>query len=295
MVGTTNRITLHNHLNRIPRSIRAILEFTLAKTHLFHNMLDSLFYRHLTFRRLNSAKRIVASSGWSDSALTDTTKISEAELAIKNLKLRHLYDHPAKVWDGYHFFSYIITHLSTSAKILDMGSGPHANVLDWLQLYGYHELWATDLVIQKRIRLGSIEYVGEDLLHTHYPDLSFDCIICQSVIEHNIDFDLFFREVRRILKSGGFLLVSTDYWPEKIDTIGLTMYGRPWSIFSKEEITVFAQRAQLYGLSLKEPLNLQAKHRIIDVFGKEYTFISLTFQKLSDQILTQEPPRVFEA
>ena len=49
-------------------------------------------------------------------------------------------------------------------------------------------------------------------------DSYFDSIICLSVIEHGFNEDLFFSQFSRILKKGGFLILSFDYWEKKINT-----------------------------------------------------------------------------
>ena len=83
------------------------------------------------------------------------------------------------------------------------------------------------------------------------------------------------------MKPGGVLFLSTDYWPDKIDTSGLTMFGVPWSIFSSHQATQFVEKAKLFGLRLDGPLILLAKNPVIDFLGRRYTFLALEFQKIA--------------
>ena len=73
-----------------------------------------------------------------------------------------------------------------------------------------------------------IPYPGCDLVidvrhMPQVPDASFDCVFCSGVLEHVDDYDAGMREVTRILKPGGVLLLGlpfrqklhlapTDYW-----------------------------------------------------------------------------------
>ena len=57
-----------------------------------------------------------------------------------------------------------------------------------------------------------------------------------SVVEHGVDLEAYFREMSRVLRPGGLLLSSTDYWETKIETVGKEAYGGPVHIFCREEI-----------------------------------------------------------
>jgi hypothetical protein len=71
-------------------------------------------------------------------------------------------------------------------------------------------------------------------------------------------------------------LFSTDYWPEKIDTSDMRLFGLPWTIFSAEEMERFVTHAGQYGLrpvSDPAPVLQQAGERPIDFAGRQYTFL----------------------
>ena len=71
---------------------------------------------------------------------------------------------------------------------------------------------------------------------TRFDPETFDVVTCLSVVEHGVDLDGYFREAARILKPGGALVTSTDYYPDPIDTAGKHAYGVPVKIFNRAEI-----------------------------------------------------------
>lgn len=81
-----------------------------------------------------------------------------------------------------------------------------------------------------------VEYFQGDLMHTPFEDESFNTIVCMSVLEHQINYDLFAKEVSRLLGQRGVLYVSFDYAPEKIDTSLTKLYSLDWNILSTEDV-----------------------------------------------------------
>ena len=56
-----------------------------------------------------------------------------------------------------------------------------------------------------------------DITSLHFPDASFDLVICSEVLEHIGDHEKAVRELLRILKPGHQLVVSVPrYWPERL-------------------------------------------------------------------------------
>jgi ubiquinone/menaquinone biosynthesis C-methylase UbiE len=127
-----------------------------------------------------------------------------------------------------------------------------------------------------------IRYIEADLTQTPYKDGQFDCITSLSVIEHGVDLESYFKEMSRILKSGGVILTSTDYWPDKIQTqdVPRTMtFGLPWNIFSKREIIELISISERHGFKLLIPLEYTATERVVHYLGKAYTFIVFGLEK----------------
>jgi ubiquinone/menaquinone biosynthesis C-methylase UbiE len=103
-----------------------------------------------------------------------------------------------------------------------------------------------------------------------------------SVIEHGVDIEKYFIEMNRILKKGGFLLTSTDYWPEKtINTKCVLSKGTPDKVFDRNEIEYATTIAEKSGLKLIEPIDYTHVDRVVHwkETGLDYTFIFFAMKK----------------
>jgi ubiquinone/menaquinone biosynthesis C-methylase UbiE len=119
---------------------------------------------------------------------------------------------------------------------------------------------------------GAIKYVLSDFMHLPFPDASFEAVTAISVIEHGYQEDRLLNELSRVLKPGGLFIASVDYWPEKIDTTGITAFGMDWRIFSMDELKAFMNRAAEFGFSPVGEMNLSASAPLIAWNEKRYTF-----------------------
>jgi SAM-dependent methyltransferase len=115
--------------------------------------------------------------------------------------------------------------------ILDIGCGDGRHAGDLAQMNGVTIIAAdrnfNDLT-QIRSRIDYLEDIGQrgdsvlsmasaDITALPFPDACFDHIICAEVLEHIPDDAAAARELVRILKPGGNLIVSVPrYFPEKI-------------------------------------------------------------------------------
>ncbi len=129
------------------------------------------------------------------------------------------------------------------------------------------------------------EYFQGSLTATPFEDNSFDVLTCLSVIEHQIDFYVFAKEVSRILRSGGELFLSFDYAPEKIDTSLTKLYDLDWNILSGEDVEHLIKCLEKEGLKLSSEVDWTTKDMVINpsycspVQGVSYTFSFLHFIK----------------
>jgi SAM-dependent methyltransferase len=73
-------------------------------------------------------------------------------------------------------------------------------------------------------------------MHTPFPDSSFDTIVCCSVIEHQVNYEAFAKEVSRLLRTNGTLIVSFDYWNPKPDTSKSKLYSLDWNILDLSDV-----------------------------------------------------------
>jgi len=209
----------------------------------------------------------------------------EWEAAFADAKQRHVPLHrgPEKNWDHLAAVSTILSQTLPGARILDAGSEIYSNVLPALFLYGYRDLHGINLSFTSPARRGPIRYIPGDLTRAPYPDGSFDAVTCMSVIEHGVPLELYFREMWRLLKPGGLLITSTDYYPKPIDTRGKSVHGAPIKIFSRPEIEAMLELAKSVGFQHTGPLDLECWEKPIHwpQFGLDYTFVLFTLRKPS--------------
>ena len=72
-----------------------------------------------------------------------------------------------------------------------------------------------------------------------------------SVIEHGVPLKPYFEEMYRLLKPGGILITSTDYYPEPIDTRNKMAHEAP--IKSSRDKRLATSSRWLTGLGLNQP------------------------------------------
>jgi len=145
----------------------------------------------------------------------------------------------------------------------------------------YSNLVAIDLNpnVKKMPYADSVRYEVSDFMHTSFENESFDAITAISVIEHGFNSGLLLRELSRLLRPGGYFIASFDYWPEKVDTNGISIFGMNWRIFSEQEVNTFLQEAAEYDLVPWGDIDLAGSDRAISCGSKDYTFAWLALQK----------------
>jgi hypothetical protein len=88
--------------------------------------------------------------------------------------------------------------------------------------------------------------------------------------------------MNRILKNGGMLLTSTDYWPIKTtNTKRVLSEGTPDKVFNREQVEELVIIADNAGFKLVEPIDFSYKDRVVHWkrTGLNYTFIFLAMIK----------------
>jgi SAM-dependent methyltransferase len=192
-----------------------------------------------------------------------------------------------KSWDVLRTLQFIERHVSKPTPVLDLGAYA-SEVLFSLNKMGYSDLTGIDLnpALAQMPHEPAIRYVTGDFTATPFPSESFGAITATSVLEHGFCGPKVFGEVSRILETGGYFIGSTDYWPEKIDTRGVEMYGLDWTIFSRDEISSFIREAGEFGLVPVGPLNFEASEKTVRWFKRDYTFAWFVFRKLDAQTIS---------
>jgi SAM-dependent methyltransferase len=194
---------------------------------------------------------------------------------------RLMLDSP-KSWDVAHFAKILVDQLPGEAAILDVGS--LNSELPWvLHIAGFKNVTGCDLdpSVRKMPFARTIRYLVGDVMSVGCADESFQAVTAVSTIEHGMDVRCFVMDAARILKPNGLLCISTDYWPEKVDTKELRAFERPWSIFSTDEIQSLVQIAEECDLILDgwDSVIPPAVEAPVEWNGRRYTFIALVFRK----------------
>ena len=204
----------------------------------------------------------------------------EATRKAKQLGLP-LHRSEEKNWDHVAAVHAIAGATAKSARVLDAGAELYSNVLPGLFAYGYRNLYGVNLSFADPARRGPIRYLPGDITRTEFPDGFFDAVTCMSVIEHGVPIGAYFREMFRILKAGGILITSTDYYPTPIDTAGKTAHGSPIKIFSRDEIEGMLELAYACGFTPAAAIDLDCDARPVrwEQYDLDFTFIVFTLLK----------------
>jgi SAM-dependent methyltransferase len=234
---------------------------------------------------------------------------SEVEEAVDHLRSLGLYPHHNRVksWDVSKMIN-IINKGSRNSFVLDVGCNG-SPILPMLRRLGFRNLYGCDLSLPKYPPLllkivcsfykrnykpiiemyeNKIYHISiQDLERTNFQNNMFDYITSLSVIEHGINLQNYFKEMNRILKEGGILLTSTDYWPDKVVNKKTNKFSNPKTvhsdnIFSKKEIEESVVKvAEQNGFVLTEPIDFAYQDKVIhwNASGLDYTFIFFTLKK----------------
>ncbi|NJN57010.1 MAG: class I SAM-dependent methyltransferase [Leptolyngbyaceae cyanobacterium SL_5_9] len=186
-----------------------------------------------------------------------------------------------KNWDQF-LLAQELLHTPNSSAILDLGCGDCCT-LKFLAALGFSDLSGIDLHLPQASSTLPYKLAQGDLMNTSFTEQSFDGAVSISVIEHGVDLKAFFHEAHRILKPGGMLFVTTDYWKDKVEIASsIRPFGLSWQIFSKAEIEEAIAIAQTCGFELKQNTAIPpCKDKTVTWYDKDYTFIALTFRKLT--------------
>jgi SAM-dependent methyltransferase len=217
---------------------------------------------------------------WVNTALRSRADAERARQEVVACGLPPHQDEP-KNWDYLITLGLILARVSRSAPILEAGATQYAPLLRWLYLYGYRHLWGIDPIYRGPRRAGPIQYDAQDVTATRFPDKSFAALACLSVVEHGVDLEAYLGESARLLRPGGLLITSTDYWCDPIDTGGQFAYGVPIHIFTGAELESFAALARVHGFRLVRPLSIECVDRPVkwSRYGLDYTFVTVVLER----------------
>ena len=100
-------------------------------------------------------------------------------------------------------------NIPNGSKVLDVGAGgcPHRKLFNHCEYFTQDFVQLSDVQIQNQAGYGKIDFVS-DILNIPVPDKSYDVILCTEVIEHIPDPISAIKEISRILKTDGTLLIT---------------------------------------------------------------------------------------
>ena len=218
--------------------------------------------------------------GQTNVALADRATALEAERMLTDARLPTHPDRP-KNWDGFLALFHTLSGAGPLDPVLDAGAERYSNFLPALRRLGYQDLTGINLSFDAPFQQGGIHYQPGDITRTGFPDRSFAAIASLSVIEHGVDVPAFLAEASRLLRPGGLLFLSFDYWITQVDTGGQSAYGVPIRIFTQEDIIALLASARRLGLVLDHEADFTCRDQAVhwQRFDLRYTFANILLRK----------------
>lgn len=219
-------------------------------------------------------------------------QVGEALIAVQKRGLP-AHESAQKNWD-HHLLLQAIENLPRDSRILDLGCG-NGFTLSLLADVGFTRLDGIDSILtlrlwlkrtlwswrRKTLRKPFNLYRG-DFTDMKFPAAAFDMAFSISVIEHGVRVAPFLEECFRVLREGGLLFLTADYWHPKIATDSSNhAFGRAWHIFSKDEVERLIFVAEKVGFRLVEQTPIPpCAQAMVHWHRKDYTAIALLFKKV---------------
>jgi len=160
-----------------------------------------------------------------------------------------------------------VVEQNENARLLDVGCGSGEFTLAVADKVGTTQVCGVDIV-EKRIaeaRSRGIEVFGCDLNETlPFESGSFDIVLANQIIEHLFNTDAFIREIFRIIKVGGYAVVTTPNLAAVHNILYLLVGRQPPTASVSDEYLV---ATWCPGEKSLDPVRQQPSHRRIFTAG----------------------------
>lgn len=278
------RLTLFKKLLETPHQIPPYMIYRLEKYGLLKN--EWLYRPSLLEKGASMSPKYPNLADCNEGCELKTLKKERSyQTSANEVQLLGLHPHldAPKNWDSLYALKKILSNTESYERILDAGGAKYSPLVEWLYLYGYDDLFVQNIDFDNQFKRGPILYQVNDFTDTGFKPNSIAVIVCLSVIEHGVPIKDALEEFYRVLRKDGLLIISTDYWPEKIYTNDIeTEFGdskQQWQIFSENEIKDMLKKAKEIGFKVPEKKQFVAEERTIALNDEAYTFIYFELRK----------------
>jgi SAM-dependent methyltransferase len=229
---------------------------------------------------IEAAARGLDEHGWSWPRRTRVLTRAWRAAADLRLATYPLTRDRTKSWDVWRAVHHCLATVPRDGLVFDVGAW-QSEILWALGRNGYTRLAGcdTDPRVTRMPGARRIDYRVADFFDAALPAGSAAAITCLSVIEHGMDVEAFLLRSAEALGPGGRLLVTTDYWPDGLETAGLSAFGRPWTVASRATVRTWLERAAALGLEPDGPVGLDAATAPITWNSRSYTFLWMALSK----------------
>jgi ubiquinone/menaquinone biosynthesis C-methylase UbiE len=175
--------------------------------------------------------------------------------------------------------AYVIAADKVNGNLLEVGCGEGRGI-DWLlpKVENYSAIDKIVTVVEKlKAKHPEGNIISGNIPPLPFRDNTFDCVVSFQVIEHIKDDHSFLKEINRVLKPGGFALISTPNRP-------MSLSRNPWHEreYKADELTSLAKKyfgsAEMKGITGNDKVmqyherNRQSVNKIMkwDVLGLQH-------------------------
>lgn len=144
-----------------------------------------------------------------------------------------------------HYYRYKmvmpLVEKNSNARFLDCGCGDGVFTIDVAKNIDTNYIFGTEIIEEeiKKARSNNIEVEYGDLnTKLPYKNNTFDVILANQVIEHLYNTDIFIKELFRVCKPGGYVIVATVNLASTLNILYLLFGKQPPATHVSDEVVV---------------------------------------------------------